>query len=259
MSKKSGPLGTDQNQPEIDAGTLVRTASPKPGVLGAGKACGTKPKARIIRVSGSPMRLVVYGSFNPAVEKALDDGWLSRAELYELGKQNLNKQQDVPQNNDFLFRILTGKPSKSTGKTPAEQMTYQSISGYVDLPRNGMWVNRYDHWRNRPLNWLSIFTKAGFDKARSIFLDNIKQIQAEPDIAPDDKANLLNLQYLELRYYLRHLERERGQVGIVITLNLYGSSRTFRALTDAEVDQYDKLLKQENYIGLFQMAGKIVD
>jgi hypothetical protein len=92
------------------------------------------------------------------------------------------------------------------------------------------------------------------EKVRSSFLETIKTLSAEPDIAKDDKENLRNLQYLDMRHQLWKMNETNISLA---DLNLKGSTRTYRALTAAEALQYESLWDQKDYMGLFQMGSQL--
>jgi hypothetical protein len=78
----------------------------------------------------------------------------------------------------------------------------------------------------------------------------IAQITAEPDIAPDDMANLRGLQYLRAMIWA---------ASPTIGANLTVGGVVVPTLTAAQIARYNALVASRNYAGLFALAQNILN
>jgi hypothetical protein len=221
---------------------------------------------RTIRVTGWPKPITIYGTFGDKVEAALADGWLSRIEIEELKELPLVGSGSAKDDRDHLFRWLTGHYPYTSGFSAldlAEKATYLSLSGYQDLPARmnvgSHSPNRYLHWLAGGPDWGTVTSQdlAGLNlMARSMFA----QINAEPDIAPDDKAELIRLHYLRA---MANCNISWGATGPRIGLTIAGTS--YKPLTGAEVDKFRRLDRRtighlkglRSWINTFQVSSAV--
>ncbi len=225
-----------------------------------GGTAAAPPVGRVIRVTGWPTPITVYGTFSPQVETALNDRWLSRSEIFNLNSTLPNTGTSYGDRDD-LFKTLVGRyPGNAGGniRNRDERLTYQSLQGYVDLPPNSLnptVVNRYTHWLKQPVWWESFNTVA----SRNFIITNVaNSITNEPNIAPDDQQNLRGLQYL------RSLGDRTTTAPVVSRFSLImpGTMVVIPTLTPAQFAQLDSLEASNNYYGptgLFAMARTILN
>jgi hypothetical protein len=196
--------------------------------------------ARTIRITGWATPITIYGTFSTAVEAALADNWLSRIEISELDELPLIGSGSPKDDRDRLFRWLTGYYPGTAGSSahdPAHRATYLSLSGYQDLPARmnvgSHSPNRYLHWLGGGADWGTVTSLVGVNlMAQSMFA----QINAEPDIAPDDKAELIRLHYLRA---LANCNISWGPAGPRIDLTIAGTN--YAPLTAAQVAQFRRM------------------
>jgi RHS repeat-associated protein len=243
-----GPEGTAFPTPSV---TLPAAPSPTPPVV-------PNPSliSRTIRITGSPQQWQVYGTFNPQVETALADNWLSRSEITALNALPSYKSGAPTTDRDRLFRTLTGYYPGKRGPSPAkfaDRLTYLSLAGYEDLPGRpttaGMYVNRYIHWRSRAIIWSSFRSQALLSQMTTRM---VNEVNAEPDIAPDDKCDLIRLQYLRL------LVEGGMSIGSTGTFSLTVGGTTVGPLTNAQKDTFHRLEKLHQYQQLTNWANTLI-
>jgi hypothetical protein len=190
---------------------------------------------RVIRISGSPLGLHIYGYFGSAVEFALVDHWLSQAEISFL---NAGAMFPVPagpgRDSAFLFRALTGyfpPKDKKSFSTPDHSRTYDSI---VKLANDMTYRrNTYIKWRYLAIPWTTMV------KTNIAIPSLARQITAEPDISGDDKKNLRGGLYLAA---LRQLGRTSGAPTATVTIvRRDGSVAVVGPLSPTDAARYDSL------------------
>jgi len=219
---------------------------------------------RTIRISGWPTPVTIYGTFSAEVEASLADGWLSRIEIDKLDLRPVVGSGSPKDDRDRLFRWLTGYYPGTGGFSahdPDHKATYLSLGGYEDLPARmnvgSHSPNRYLHWLAGGEDWATVTTLNGLNlMARSMFA----QINAEPDIAPDDKAELIRLHYLRA---LANTNITWGPAGPRIDLTIAGTN--YAPLTTAQVaafrSQDGRTIKHlrglRSWINTFQVSGAV--
>ncbi|MDD3444963.1 MAG: hypothetical protein PHS60_06105 [Zavarzinia sp.] len=167
---------------------------------------------RLFRISGSSRVMTLYGEAVAKLAPYLAyrslpwvvDGqpvrhWLTRAELLALSNGTSRSGAD----DAVLCKLLKGG-NALVSQAPDDRHTWQSISGYVDLPAKGANQNPFRSLC-RPYGWADVVVTSPTTLSDRLLM-LIGKVNNEPLLPPDDpaskgpalndKRNLRGLQYL---------------------------------------------------------------
>jgi hypothetical protein len=209
------------------------------------------PNKRSVRVTGLASPLTLYGSFTSPAETALVDRWLSVVDFWTLGLPQTKAETAV----EFLYRCLYGKKlvqSSIASASQAEQlnvghqregnnsiMVIADLRGLPGVSAGELPGNRYDFWRNTVAVFASPVT------AQQTINQFMGQINAEPNIAPDDQA------------YLRGLILIKTLAQNFLITAVSGNQAT-GPMTLQQIQQFRNLTAISDYRGLAQLVSTVL-
>jgi hypothetical protein len=214
---------------------------------------------RIIRISGSPLELKIYGTFGSQVAFALaDEGRLSQAEISVLNARasTIPISGDVEYDYKYLFRALTGYFPPPDPNILAHHRTYNNIVRLANSMTSRR--NTYLQWRYIVIPWPSI------PKINIAIQSMTRQITDEPDISFDDKINLRGLLYLRA---LREVGRRMAgapSAKVVIGNREVGplsqaNAKAYDALTAGPRERNFNVLLDNSDLAVFSLAQTVLN
>jgi hypothetical protein len=224
---------------------------------------GLLPQTRRVRITGFAQWLTLFGGFTNAAEMAIRDGWISVTDFWDVVPNPIGESAV-----EFLYRFLyakkLAKPISSLSLAEQFNLGHPPVSGpmvIADLtglpglshekPLRGDRY-RYDSWRETHLPQVKM-------AATALMCLNaaMTQINAEPDIAPDDKRYLRGLILMRaLASKLVSAEMYRTpQPGLVTS---YSGSPATQTMTAEETQHLLKLEGQHNYVEMAKLMKRVL-
>jgi hypothetical protein len=185
------------------------------------------------RITGIAQPVTVHGELPEAAQAALQDGWLSVLDLWNLDRAcSAAGHEHAAQ---ALFRCLYGKFSHARSTRDFANAELEALPGKLSIRTLNC---TYDQIRDRIRR---LVTVDHADTVLWIAENWTGEIDAAADIAEDDKR------FLRAFLHGRLLRMNKALVG--------GATRFF---TEVEAQRFDQFVKRENYPGLWQFLRERV-